>query len=224
MNKVLGHFFSFEGLDNSSNNSITSLVGRRLRDKGLNTKVLSRYSQSSLGLELDLRSSNDIFQRFNANHRSSSEIEAEYTKKDLLYANNMIVKYIQSQNNIILKEGFLYSFLAYNAAKLNLDMPQRNIFDTIEYLKKDLTDIILPNMTFYLDSPSDILLKRLNVRFPYISVNMEDLILLEKIRGIFESFVKNNPERIVSIDGSYSDPIKVSESISEMIVKRMNIV
>lgn len=122
------------------------------------------------------------------------------------------------QGSLVLVDRFIDSSVAYQGYGRGLDVA------AINWLNDYATDSSKPDLTIYLDIPSDIGLERIsqNVEREVNRLDLEALEMHQKVRTGYLTVLKENPERIVLIDAN-QDVDKVVSQVFEAICDHLEV-
>lgn len=166
------NFYVFEGLDKAGKSTLINKVEQKLKELGLEVKVIHFPTEENL--------KNNIFgtlvQDFLQNNISTDKPELIYQ----LYANDRLeqkeyLEWLLNKYDVVLCDRYMYSNLAYMGVKMERDMKEMvNYGFQLEY---EIHQIPEPKKVFFLDTKEDIL----NARY---EKDKEKADVLEKDREL----------------------------------------
>ncbi len=183
----MGVFITFEGIEGAGKTTQTKLLYDFLKKQGKDVVLTREPGGTETGKkirEILLSKTEEFFP-------PKGELFL-YEADRNLHVNNLIIPYLK-KNFYIICDRYTDSTLAYQGYARGLD---------IELIKK-LNDIavegVYPDITFLIDIPVEVSLKRLGDKKDRIE--SEDVSFHERLREGFLKIAEENPERIVIIDG-----------------------
>ncbi len=196
-------FVTFEGIDGSGKSTQTKAVFGSLEAILGRERVLKTHEPGGWSGGETLRSA-----------IISGEIESTWAEVLMFLADRCehverVIRPALSSGVIVLCERFSDSTIAYQS--FGRGFP-KSVLDDIT-LK---ANIPVPEMTFWLDVPVDIALKRIASRKGSPDRFETDKALLERISSGYESIFRNEPERITRLDG-----MSASSELTENIVSQI---
>lgn len=128
------------------------------------------------------------------------------------------VKPALDRGSLVLVDRFIDSSVAYQGFGRGLDVAE------INWLNAYATDSLFPNLTIYLDIPSEIGLERIsqNSDREVNRLDLEALELHQKVRRGYLNLAQENPDRIVLIDANQGLE-EVVDQVFEIISKKLEI-
>jgi len=201
-------FITFEGIEGCGKSTQAKLLYNWLTGKGKET-ILTREPGGTEGAEeirkLLLKDRNEFFPPF-------AEV-CLYMAARSFHVENLIRPSLESGKWVIC-DRFTDSTLAYQGFGRGIDIK------LLELLNNKATGGLKPDITFLIDVPVDVGLSRISKR-KNDRIEKEDISFHERVREGFLKIAKENPERVVIIDGT--EPIEVIfEKITKVLEERKN--
>ena len=181
-------FITFEGIDGCGKSTQVEL----LNDYLLNNNIQSRIVREPGGTSISEKVRDILLSNINTSMSSRTEAllmtasRAQLTKE-------IIIPQLKS-NFWIVSDRYTDSTLAYQGGGRNLDinwLKRLNLFATFEKI---------PDLTFFLDVPVDIIPKRQTEDLDRFET--EGLTFLSKVRNVYIELADIEKQRIISIDGT----------------------
>jgi len=181
-------FITFEGIDGCGKSTQVEL----LNDYLLNNNIQSRIVREPGGTSISEKVRDILLSNINTSMSSRTEAllmtasRAQLTKE-------IIIPQLKS-NFWIVSDRYTDSTLAYQGGGRNLDinwLKRLNLFATFEKI---------PDLTFFLDVPIDIIPKRQTGNLDRFET--EGLTFLNKVRNAYIELADIEKQRIISIDGT----------------------
>jgi len=181
-------FITFEGIDGCGKSTQVEL----LNDYLLNNNIQSRIVREPGGTSISEKVRDILLSNINTSMSSRTEAllmtasRAQLTKE-------IIIPQLKS-NFWIVSDRYTDSTLAYQGGGRNLDinwLKRLNLFATFEKI---------PDLTFFLDVPIDIIPKRQTGNLDRFET--EGLTFLNKVRNAYIELANIEKQRIISIDGT----------------------
>jgi len=184
-NKQMKHFITFEGIDGSGKSTISKLVYKKLKSKGLDVVLTYEPTDSWIGKQVKkcIESNADPF------------VTTFVFIADRIEHSKKIQKWLD-ENKIVLCDRYVDSTLAYQAAQL-----QGLITTPIKWLKKlSKNHYITPDRTFlFVINPKDSLAR---IKNRENLIPFERLSFLEKVHNNYLKLAVE--KRFMKIDASKS--------------------
>lgn len=198
-------FIVFEGIDGSGKTTQAQLTYKWLKKRGINVILTHEPTDSKYGKKIkSIIYDNVIKQRIPNLKKVLLKL---YTKDRIWHINNIILPMLKQ--GYVISDRYYYSTLAYQLD----DNEWKNYLKRFRRLK--------PDITFIVDTPARIALKRIRNRSKNKAI-FEKLEFLEKVRKKYLN-LKQLDENIVVLDGrkSIENIFKdVKKEISKMLNKR----
>lgn len=196
----MGYLITFEGVEGSGKTTQISRLEKFLKNKGWQCKVTREPGGSSLG---------DQIRRILL---SSDTIELTPLGELFLYEANRVQHVAQviepalRKGMIVLCDRFCDATLAYQGYARNLDL------EMVEDLNRLASQGITPALTFLLDCPEELGLRRasqrINAKKPALKEDRferESLAFHQRVREGYLEIARRDPDRIRVIDASLEE-------------------
>lgn len=121
-----------------------------------------------------------------------------------------------AQGSIILCDRYCDSTIAYQGYGRGLNL------NLIQKLNQIATSGLQSDLTLWLDVDVEIGLKRVQTRGECDRLEQEEIAFHQRIREGFATLAKNNPERIIRINGNQSED-QVHEEIKSILDQRLSL-
>lgn len=188
---MTGIFITFEGIDGSGKTTQVQLLDDHLKKINKNTVVIREPGGTEMGekirnLIIDIN--NDM---------------ADMTEA-LLYAASraqlieQIIKPSLEEQKIVLCDRFIDSSIVYQGIARELGV------EKILNINRYAVDNIMPNITFYLDIPPELGIKRKKNQTKLDRIESEDLVFHNKVYEGYQKIALMYPKRIYKLDATQS--------------------
>ena len=187
---MAGLFVTFEGGDASGKTTQIGLLADWLKAQGRTVLVTREPGGSDLGNEL-----RDIVL-----HRRgfiAPRAEALIYAADRAHHVHEVVRPALERGEVVLQDRYLDSSVAYQGAGRVLDPTE------VKEVSVWATEGLMPDVTVLLDVPADIgLARQASEERAYDRLEAEALDFHQRVRDSYLAIAKENPERVVVIDGT----------------------
>lgn len=188
---MTGIFITFEGIDGSGKTTQVQLLDDHLKQINKDTVIIREPGGTEMGekirnLIIDIN--NDI---------------ADMTEA-LLYAASraqlieQIIKPSLEEQKIVLCDRFIDSSIVYQGIARELGV------EKILNINRYAIDNIMPNITFYLDIPPELGIKRKKKQTKLDRIESEDLVFHNKVYEGYQKIALMYPKRIYKLDATQS--------------------
>ncbi|MCL2039944.1 MAG: dTMP kinase [Bacteroidetes bacterium] len=183
-------FISFEGIDGCGKTTQLKLLNDYLNELGY--KVIAVREPGGTPLSEKIR---EILLNKNNNISNIAELLLfEAARAELIHN---IIKPACNEGVFVLTDRFIDSTLAYQGYGRGLDTNYINILNTIA------TEMLIPDITFYLQLPLSIVKQRYSIK-KLDRIEQLGEVFLQKVIDGFDIIASNNTERIIIIDATQS--------------------
>jgi dTMP kinase len=169
-------FIVFDGIDGSGKGEVIVKIEKYLREKNITVLITYEPSDGEYSKEIRILLKNDISPKDNAN-----KLLEMYIKDRKEHLEKTILPFLSKESKerrIVLCDRYYYSTIAYQSAQ-GIDTER-----LIELNK----DFVKPDITFILDLPVDLAMKRISER----ERNVEKFEKIEFMRKVKENFLRLN--------------------------------
>lgn len=188
---MTGIFITFEGIDGSGKTTQVQLLDDHLKQINKDTVIIREPGGTEMGekirnLIIDIN--NDM---------------ADMTEA-LLYAASraqlieQIIKPSLEEQKIVLCDRFIDSSIVYQGIARELGV------EKILNINRYAIDNIMPNITFYLDIPPELGIKRKKKQTKLDRIESEDLVFHNKVYEGYQKIALMYPKRIYKLDATQS--------------------
>ncbi len=209
-----GYLVSFEGQDATGKTELLYRVNYALRKRGYETSVVEEFSNSPIGNYLRELLTRDKFLRMQ-NDIPTAFSGAMYVIADLYYQDEHEIKPKLNEGKIVLKERHIDSLFACEIPKIRDEYPHITTELLYNWIESVSTHLYIPDLSFLLIVPEDILIERIRSRGE--SVSDEDLRVFAEREKIYRRLAEKHKDRIVVFDNN-KEIEKVVEEITEQIL------
>jgi len=204
-----GYFITFEGLDTCGKSTQIDLLEKYLKSKNLNVVKTFEPGATSLGKRL-----REIILNPNGVIKIPPLVEAFLYAADRAQHVTEIIKPALEKNYIILSDRYVDSSLAYQGYIRNLGV------EFIKIINEPAMENIYPNLTLFIDiSPQEIIKRFQNKNLDRIENDISKYHI--ELRNAYVELAKNNPERIVTINGNRTIR-EIFEEIKKNVDERLD--
>ena len=207
-----GFFITFEGIEGSGKSTQLQMLADFLKEKKLPFIVTREPGGTKLGQKIRelLLHSEDL--KFSQN----TEIFL-YAADRTQHINEVILPALK-ENKIILCDRFIDSTVAYQGYARGLPL------DFVESMNNKACDGLKPDLTFLVDCPVEVGLKRVGLRSKEKKIEIdrfekESLLFHQKVRDGYLSIAKKEPNRFVTLDGTLEKSLLHKEICSLVTAK-----
>lgn len=200
-----GIFITFEGIEASGKSTLSNILYRWLKKNQFNVLITRDPGGTSTG---------EMIRKILLNSMTSIDVWTEA----LLYAaarRQLVAEIIKPaifNGSIVVCDRFSDSYFAYQGYARGLEL------DLLRELNRIATQGIKPDLTFLIDLPVDIALKRLKEKD---RLELEDEEFHERVRQGFLKIAENESQRIIVLDGRKSID-ELSQVVRETVMKLLN--
>lgn len=201
-------FISFEGLEGSGKSTQVGLLGSKLKEEGKEIVVTREPGGTRIG-EL-IR--NITHSRENVDLTAVAEAylmaasRAQHVRE--------IIKPALESGKIVIADRYIDSSLAYQGYGRELGV------ETIEQLNNLALEVMMPNLTFFLDIPPEIGFSRRNGTHKIDRLDLQQKDFYDRVYTGYKKLAEKYKERIVVIDGT--KPIEeVSQKVWSIIKEKL---
>lgn len=202
------YFITFEGLDSCGKSTQIDLLEKYLKNKNLNVVKTFEPGATSLGKKLR----KIILNQSHAN--MTPLVEAFLYSADRAQHVAEIIKPTLEKNCIVLCDRYVDSSLAYQGYIRNLGI------DFIKKINEPAMENIYPNLTLFIDISPQEIIKRFKIK--KLDRMENDIYKFHiELRNAYIELAKNNPERIVTINGNRTIS-EIFDEIKYVVDERLN--
>ncbi|MGQ9819103.1 MAG: dTMP kinase [Candidatus Kapaibacteriales bacterium] len=199
-------FITFEGIDFSGKTTQIDLLYKQLINLGEKVLLLREPGGTDIGEKIrDI-----LLSKENSIHPLTELFLFEASRYELV---KKVIKPKLTEGFTIICDRFYDSTTAYQGYGRGLPL------SFVEECNKLATESTVPDLTFYIDITIDIVLDR-NRHFKLDRLEGEKVEFIERVINGYRSIAKENPQRIVLIDGSQSIEA-IHKNIYEIVVKKL---
>lgn len=184
MNKeIINKFIVFEGLDGAG----TSTQSKLLSDKIKNSFLTFEPTDSKIGILIrDCLKKNIHFSTLTLAYLFSAD------REDHLYKKDGIINKCRN-NEVVISDRYLFSSLAYQS----LDVPFENVLELNKHFP-------LPEILFFLNTPVDVCMERINFRGNKEELYENDALQEKILNNYLKAFslYENEGLNIIRLDGN----------------------
>lgn len=213
-NKYEGRYIALEGIDGSGKSTQLHLVAEKLRKENIPLTLTSEpRSDSVVG---------KIIREVLSSKVSLPAAAMQYLMTaDRVINHETIVKPALEKGEMVLSHRSFWSVVPYGVMDRNEKINEKNadILMVAQGLLSQYHQFICPDITFYLDVPVDLALKRLAHMDKQKEI-YEKKEKLEQIKKGYSWEMKRFPQKFVVIDGT-RDEKKITEEIVEKVFSIM---
>lgn len=201
MVKMKGLFITFEGVEGAGKSTQAKMLYEYFNDKGIKSILTKEPGGTKTGLKIREILLSHTDEKFTG----ISELFL-YEADRNLHIENVIKPNLEKGNSVIC-DRFIDSTLAYQgyARGLNIEL--------IKQLNNIATNGLKPNITFLIDIPIEVGLKRIKKERNIDRIEKEDIYFHKRLREGFLKIAEEEKERIFVIDGT-----KLKEEIFKNIL------
>jgi dTMP kinase len=182
-------FITFEGIDGSGKSTQMALLAQTLQEKGYSVLMTRDPGGTEIGQEL---------RKILLHHPGFVSPICElflYLADRAQHVAEKIRPAI-AQGQIVLCDRYVDSTVAYQGGGRGLPIEE------IQRMNALATENLLPDRTFLLDAPAEILLNRAKNRSSADRLEQETVHFYEKVREQYLALARDNPKRFVVLDAT----------------------
>ena len=209
-----GYLISFEGQDASGKSELLYRVDDTLRRKGHKTAVVEEFSISPMGDYLRELLTSDKFLIFGKKLPTAFS-GTMYVITDLYYQDEQEIKPRLNEGKVVLKERHIDTLFACQIPKVKDDYPQLDYESLYRWIENTTSNLYIPDLTFLLTVPEDVLISRIRGRGE--SISDEDLRIFAERERIYKQLADRHKDRIVVFDNN-RDIEEAAEEIADKII------
>lgn len=201
-----GLLVTFEGQDGSGKSTLLRLVAEDLEVKKIPTIIVPEFSSNVVGEFLKSIIRKNKFLRLNE-PKPTAFTETLYVLADLYSQDELDIRPAIEQGKVVLKERHVDSVLACQIPKIIDDYPLEDEKRLFEWLEQSSTNLIEPDLTFFLQARDEVLKDRIEARSEFTDRN--DFIVFRKRMAIYSRIADKKRERWVFLnnEGSFLDSV-----------------
>ena len=209
-----GYLVSFEGQDASGKSELLHRTNDSLRRKGYETAVVEEFSTSPMGDYLRELLTTNKFLRHQKNVPTAFSGTMQVVA-DLYYQDEYEIKPRLDERKIVLKDRHIDTLFACEIPKVKEDYPQLDEETVYHWIESTTSNLYIPNLTFLLTVPEDVLIDRIRGRGE--SVSDEDLRIFAKRDRIYKKLAERHKDMIVVFDNNRAVE-EATEEIADRII------
>lgn len=203
-------FLSFDGVDGCGKTSISKRVAFRLEQSGFQVVKCRDPGSTALGDSVrDL-----LLNRKELNILPLSELFLFMSARTQMVQE--LIRPAIERNNVVICDRFVLSSIAYQGYGGGIPVP------LIEQLGRIATLDTVPDITFVLDVPYEIALKRMGNRTIQDRMEAKGEDYQKKVRAGFLKCAQSDPKKFVLIDASQS-PEEIEQEVWNILEQRFKI-
>ncbi|MCB1214294.1 MAG: dTMP kinase [Deltaproteobacteria bacterium] len=207
-------FITLEGIEGSGKSTQTKLLAQALEKQGASPLVTREPGGSLLGQDL-----RKILVQGKPGDLSK-EAELFLYLADRAQHVDRVIKPALASDKIVLCDRFTDSTLAYQGYARGLDL------ENLKHLNLQATQGLQPDLSFLLDCPAEVGLKRSHQRLEKelsseSRFEKEDLSFHQKVREGFLKLAQSENQRFVIVDGQ-KDPELLHQILIQEVQKRLS--
>ena len=210
-----GFFITFEGIEGSGKSTQLQMLADFLNEKKIPIIVTREPGGTKLGQEIRklLLHSKDF------NFSQKTEIFL-YAADRTQHINEVVLPALK-ENKIILCDRFIDSTVAYQGYARGLPL------DFVENMNSKACDGLKPDLTFLVDCPVEVGLKRVGLRSKEKKIEIdrfekESVLFHQKVRDGYLSIAKKEPNRFVTLDGTLEKSL-LHKKICSLVTAKLGI-
>lgn len=184
----MGFFITFEGIESSGKTTQINLLYDYLKSIGKNVIKTREPGGTKIGLKIR----EVLLSKWDEKFPNLAELLLYEADRNIHIHN--VIKPSLENGYIVLSDRYTDSTTAYQHYARGIDC------EIVNYLNALATDGLRPNLTFLIDIPIEISLKRLSQSRDRIE--SEDIEFHKKLREGFLKIAENEKDRFVIIDGT----------------------
>jgi len=194
-----GYLVSFEGQDASGKSELLHRTNDNLIRKGYETAVVEEFSTSPMGDYLRELLIGDKFLRLKKDAPTAFS-GTMYVIADLYYQDEHEIKPNLNKGRIVLKERHIDTLFACEIPKIRDDYPQFDEESLYRWIESTASKLYMPDLTFLLTVPEDVLMGRIRSRGE--SISDDDLRIFAERKRIYRQLANRYKDRIVVFDNN----------------------
>ena len=195
-------FISFEGIDGCGKTTQINLLNDYLTRLGYSVVAVREPGGTSISEKIR----KILLDKENNICKTTELLLFEAARAELIHC---VIEPALSKGCFVLSDRFVDSTIAYQGYGREMDVV------SIDTLNAIATEMIIPNITFYLQQPLAVTKQRCNIKNPDRMEQSGDVFLQKVING-FDTIAVNNTKRIVIIDATQSIEEVFSKIIDEL--------
>lgn len=188
-----GLLISFEGPDGAGKTSVLEALAEQL-GRDLKRDVIKTREPGGVAIAEAIR------EVILAPDYTSMDAKTELLLYIAARRQHLVEKVLPAleEGKLVIMDRFIDSSIAYQGYGRGLEVP------AIDWLNQFATDGLKPDVTLYFDVPSELGLARIaaNADREVNRLDLEALDLHQRVRQGYQALVKQEPERLVTIDAS----------------------
>lgn len=208
---MVGHLISFEGPDGAGKTTVIREVVKQLADR-IDQEIMVTREPGGSVISEKIR---DII--LNPEYKSMDDwTEALlFTASRRQHLVEVIIPALQD-DRLVICDRYLDSSIAYQGGGDQLGI------EKVAQLNNSILDGYYPELTFYLDVPSEVGLKRIKKNNnSFDRLESKKLEFHHRVRNAYLKLLDDNPERMVKIDATREVRTSANE-ITNIILSRIN--
>ena len=195
-----GCFITFEGIEGAGKSTQAKRLAEYLKKENKKVKLTREPGGTKLGQEIR----KILLTPTDENFPPIAELFLYEADRNIHIHN--VIKPFKEKGYYVISDRFIDSTLAYQGYARGLDI------NLIKELNRLAIQNVIPNITFLIDIPVEEGLNRIKRTRDMDRIEQEDIDFHKRLRDGFLKIAKDNPERIVVIDGM-QNPDKIFEQI-----------
>lgn len=207
MSKHPGYLIVFEGLDGSGQTTQAKLLEKFLEKRNKEVLLTKEPTEGDNGTKVAPDIQKILTGKVDA---SDKKLQSLFIEDRRLHLENQIEPALE-EGKIVICDRYKYSTIAYGTAQ-GVEK---------EYLEDKQKEFPEPDLTIFLDVPSDVCEERIGARGEERSI-FENPEKLEKIENVYADLVKEYDMELVKGNGN-ADAEKVSRRIQSVVLKELRI-
>ncbi|WP_299226865.1 dTMP kinase [Sulfurihydrogenibium sp.] len=201
----MGFFITFEGIEASGKTTQINLLYDYLKSIGKNVIKTREPGGTKIGQKIR----EILLSKWDEKFPYIAELLLYEADRNIHFHN--VIKPSLEAGYIVLSDRYIDSTTAYQHYARGID------YEIVSYLNTLATDGLKPNLTFLIDIPVEISLKRLSESKDRIE--SEDIEFHKKLREGFLKIAENEKDRFVVIDGTM-DIMEIHKIIVDTLKQR----
>ncbi len=191
-NFMQGKFITIDGVEGAGKSTQSDLIYQYLADKGINIKRTREPGGTEMGEKIRTL----LLSNSTGKMHADTELMLMFAARNEHIQNKIIPAL--AQGDWVLSDRFSDASYAYQGGGRGLSMAR------ISQLESWVLQSFTPDMTFLLDVPVEIGMKRIESRGEKDRIEQERLDFFNRVRNVYIERSKQYPDRIKLIDASQS--------------------